>query len=487
MSDDTPNLGLPFLVEAQADRETTVNESLIRLDSLAQLSVVSRSVSAPPSAPSEGQRWIIPASGATGAWVGRGKQVAAWYAGWKFFTPQPGWVAYAADENKLIRFKDGLWDLVSSGETLDSVGDVEVPSPSDGDRLYYDATTSRWRNISGNLGSLKNVDAAAPSDGDRLSWDAAASKWKSISGRLRALFDVDAAAPNDGDRLAWDAATSKWKSIAGRLRNLLDVDAAAPSNGDRLAWDSASSTWKSVGGRLRNLIDVDAASPAGGQVLTWDSASSTWKPATPAAGGGSSGPTMTKPTVSMFTQVSVGSSIFTDQTDHLYCEIEGNGSGWITRFLARPAPSARYRITVCLDQPIVSTPYFGAGIFLRHSGDNRAETMALQARRDDAPNYMTTLSCFRWTSLTALTVLTERNLNTNTRIWIRVSVTATQRITEVSRDGVNWSGLYSVGISEFFTPNAPNQVGIGFPTASIAGHDGRCIYRIYHYAEEILP
>ena len=66
----TPNLGLPFILHGQAQKEVTHNEALIRLDALVHGSVRSRTLTTPPGSPANGERWIVP-SGATGAWAGQ--------------------------------------------------------------------------------------------------------------------------------------------------------------------------------------------------------------------------------------------------------------------------------------------------------------------------------------------------------------------------------------------------------------------------------
>ena len=95
---DTANLGLPCIDAAQAQKHVTHNEALRLLDTLVQLAVLDRDLTAPPGSPSEGQRWIVKA-GATGAWAGYDADVAAWQdGGWQFSTPKMGWIAYVVDE-----------------------------------------------------------------------------------------------------------------------------------------------------------------------------------------------------------------------------------------------------------------------------------------------------------------------------------------------------------------------------------------------------
>ena len=56
---DTANLGLPCIEAAQAQKHVTHNEALRMLDTLVQLAVLDRDLTAPPGSPSEGQRWIV--------------------------------------------------------------------------------------------------------------------------------------------------------------------------------------------------------------------------------------------------------------------------------------------------------------------------------------------------------------------------------------------------------------------------------------------
>ena len=90
---ETPILNLPLVQAAQAQKHVTVNEGLIRLDALAQISLASISVTEPPVAPGDGLCHGVP-TGATGAWAGREGDVAiASNGGWVFVSPKAGWRA----------------------------------------------------------------------------------------------------------------------------------------------------------------------------------------------------------------------------------------------------------------------------------------------------------------------------------------------------------------------------------------------------------
>jgi hypothetical protein len=103
------NLGLPFIAQGQAQKEVTHNEALRILDTLVQLAVLDRDLSAPPGSPTEGQRWIVGAS-PTGAWAGHANHIAAWQDdAWQFSIPRVGWLAYVTDENSLLAWDGGAW------------------------------------------------------------------------------------------------------------------------------------------------------------------------------------------------------------------------------------------------------------------------------------------------------------------------------------------------------------------------------------------
>ncbi len=104
----TPNLGLAYLVSSQAQKEVTHNDALNDLDSLAQLSVIDRTINTPPASPNNGDTYIV-AAAPTGAWSGQANKIAAYYSGWRFKTPQAGWQAWARNENKLLYFTGTAW------------------------------------------------------------------------------------------------------------------------------------------------------------------------------------------------------------------------------------------------------------------------------------------------------------------------------------------------------------------------------------------
>jgi hypothetical protein len=111
---DSPNLGLPYIDTGQAQKEVTHNTALATLDILAQATAINASTTAPPGAPTDGQAWIV-GVGATGAWAGKDRQIAAWFGGWRFYPPKEGWLCYDQALNVLVVYDGAAWVLALAG------------------------------------------------------------------------------------------------------------------------------------------------------------------------------------------------------------------------------------------------------------------------------------------------------------------------------------------------------------------------------------
>jgi hypothetical protein len=105
----TPNLALPYIAAAQAQKHVTHNAALDLLDGLEQLSVKDRDLTAPPASPAEGDRYIVGA-GATGAWAGWDGDVALFSSGaWLRLSAREGWRVWVEDEATLLVRTGGAW------------------------------------------------------------------------------------------------------------------------------------------------------------------------------------------------------------------------------------------------------------------------------------------------------------------------------------------------------------------------------------------
>lgn len=124
MTDTSPNLDLPLIMPAQAQKHVTVNESLMRLDALVQPRARSRSVSAEPSSPADGHAWLLPANRSGAHWSDMSAgNLAVWRDGfWTEFTARTGWQLFVIDEAVRV-FHDGLIWRVASASVISAQAD----------------------------------------------------------------------------------------------------------------------------------------------------------------------------------------------------------------------------------------------------------------------------------------------------------------------------------------------------------------------------
>ena len=129
---DTANLGLPCIEGSQAQKHVTHNDALRILDTLVQLAVLDRDLTAPPASPTEGQRWIVKA-GATDAWAGHDNAVVGWQDGnWQFSMPQLGWLAYVVDEGTLLAWDGSAWgDFFAAVTSIQNLAMLGVGTAAD--------------------------------------------------------------------------------------------------------------------------------------------------------------------------------------------------------------------------------------------------------------------------------------------------------------------------------------------------------------------
>ena len=141
---NTPNLMMPNIEAAQAQKHVTHNEALRVLDAMVQLSVNDRDLTVAPLSPAQGARYIVAAS-ATGTWAGKDQQIAAWQDNaWSYYVPQEGWLAWVADEDKLLAWDGTVWSEVSSG----GGGGSTLLNPADGGLIGINATATATNRLS---------------------------------------------------------------------------------------------------------------------------------------------------------------------------------------------------------------------------------------------------------------------------------------------------------------------------------------------------
>ncbi|WP_428542845.1 DUF2793 domain-containing protein [Profundibacter sp.] len=156
---NTPNLALPYLAAAQAQKHVTVNEALSQLDGLVQLSVLDRDLASPPGSPTEGDRYLV-AAGATGAWAGWDGDLVLFSGGaWLRLIPQTGWMAWDVTASELLVWNGSAW--ASFVPNLQNLSGVGIGTSSDATNRLAVSAAATLLNHAGNGHHLKINKAAA--------------------------------------------------------------------------------------------------------------------------------------------------------------------------------------------------------------------------------------------------------------------------------------------------------------------------------------
>ncbi|WP_428150031.1 DUF2793 domain-containing protein [Brevundimonas sp.] len=149
-SNHSARLDLPYLAAGQLQKHVTLNQALTRLDALAQMAVVSRTVATQPADPDDGALYILPA-GPTGAvWSAwsEGDLARTELGGWTRVPAPTGTLAVVLDEGALVaRGEDGwtpfparLQDLTRFG--LNTTADADNPFAARLNKALWTALSS---------------------------------------------------------------------------------------------------------------------------------------------------------------------------------------------------------------------------------------------------------------------------------------------------------------------------------------------------------
>lgn len=156
--------------------------SFLRMvDSLVQLAVISKTLTAPPGSPANGDRYILPAS-PTGAWSGFGGKVVTWTTDdpnaptgfWDVHTPNAGFMAYNLADSLLYLFDGTNWNSIGGASITTVFGRTGA--------VVAVANDYSFSQISGSVAAIQLPNPGASSLGGIQSFAAVAHQWiKSIS------------------------------------------------------------------------------------------------------------------------------------------------------------------------------------------------------------------------------------------------------------------------------------------------------------------
>jgi hypothetical protein len=154
MTDTTDRYALTLLSAAQAHKEISHNEALLRIDGLLHPSVASLGATTPPVTANAGDAWIV-GTGAGGAWAQHSDEIALWQAGgWTFLKPQAGCIAWSrANGSHLLydgsRWRGDAWPMRNveiAGKTVLSSRQPAINLPTTGGMVDTEA-----RNVLGQI------------------------------------------------------------------------------------------------------------------------------------------------------------------------------------------------------------------------------------------------------------------------------------------------------------------------------------------------
>lgn len=106
-----PHLSLNYGWEfGESGWNVGMDNNLIKLGAVVHLSVLSDSLTTPPSSPVEGDRYIV-AQGSLDEWLNHEREIAMWIGSeWKFYTPQEGWLCWVYSRKVLTVLTDDVWE-----------------------------------------------------------------------------------------------------------------------------------------------------------------------------------------------------------------------------------------------------------------------------------------------------------------------------------------------------------------------------------------
>ncbi len=250
--DDTPRLSLPQIISGQALKHITHNEALMRLDALVQASVESSAIAVPPTAPLEGEAWIVPPT-ATGAWAGHSEEIAAFQAGaWSFYDPAPGWQVFDKATGTLCIFSGTGWIAVAAtGAGLPQLGINADADTTNRLSISADATLLSHDGAGHQLKINKAGSTDAASVLFQSNWSGRAEMGLLADNAWRLKISSDGSAWTNALVIAGDGSAS----FAGALKPIADNAQTLGASGARWSavW-SATGTIQTSDSRLKTDI-----------------------------------------------------------------------------------------------------------------------------------------------------------------------------------------------------------------------------------------
>ena len=212
---DSTHLNLPYIDANQAQKHVTHNEAVRLLDALVQMAVISRTLTAPPGSPADGNRYIV-ASGGTGAWAGWDLNIAYYVDGaWTKLVPQAGWIAWVESESTHLRWSGSTWGVVVPGGGTSSQllkGDGSWGTAGTSSIAANAVTNTKLADMAQN--TIKGRVSTGSGDPEDLTAD-------QVKGILGIVTRIASASGPAGTDLTWQALTADASESAASLTTVM--------------------------------------------------------------------------------------------------------------------------------------------------------------------------------------------------------------------------------------------------------------------------
>jgi hypothetical protein len=110
----TNNLQVTLLEQNQAQKEFTINNALVVIDTLLNSGVIDVDITAVPINPANADSYILASSGLSGFFAGKEKTIAFFYnASWQFISPKNGASIWVKNKSKFYVYHLNAWQQVS--------------------------------------------------------------------------------------------------------------------------------------------------------------------------------------------------------------------------------------------------------------------------------------------------------------------------------------------------------------------------------------
>jgi hypothetical protein len=227
-------------------------------------------------------------------------------------SPETGDSWYKNDTGEFYVYDGTYWvevnGVVQPPTALDDLTDIVITSPTDGQALVWDTTTSKWINETvsavSDITSLTDVTISGViANNEVLAYDTASSLWinqtadeaglatSSHNHSLDSLSNVYINSLTDGDAIMWSSASSAWtnQEILFEAAQISATEPYPAAQGDLWYKDDTAQFFiydgysyveigesASVGTSLFLLEDVDFTGPVNNHILAYDSSGSVW-------------------------------------------------------------------------------------------------------------------------------------------------------------------------------------------------------------------